>query len=521
MYCKNCGKEIRENMKFCSGCGQPVGGSAPVPEPMRNVESGAKASGKKGESKSSAALWIIIGAFIVIAALIGAAFLTGILSLPVRNEITAEKEAYDNRIASVAEDEEEKERVLTITAARVKMDFTEFESITAEDENGEKISLPADLEDWFDDADSGFRMAMVVGSSGFTMTSEEYFDLYDDGTTLKITMTIGGVQQKFEIMIGSQFHYRYDDEGNIKIDIGGTEGEKTEQDDSKAIDARDIGQISVILPTDDYKIFDLFWAAAEETAKKEGIDVEVSSYNYDIDTEVDLIQNAIRSGCSAIIIIAIDYDTVRPYLDAANEAGIEIVVADTSPSISEYPSVGTDQYYGGLRAAQVALGLAEPGEKVGIISGMPDLPALSDRVNGFTDGLADSGLVILEPQYTNFDNDTAERIAADMVESYSDLTVIFADCYITGLPASNVINYMGLSKRVSLIMFDASDTILEELEKGVVDCLIQTDYQALGEKSMQVAVRLIKGESTDDFTYVNPIIVTPDNYEEFADLLTP
>jgi len=92
-------------------------------------------------------------------------------------------------------------------------------SIKAVDESGKEINLPTKLDEWFFEADSDYNLVMQVGSGGLTITSSDEYPLKDDGSKLIITIVIEGSELNFELMIGSQFKYSYDSEGNIKFDI--------------------------------------------------------------------------------------------------------------------------------------------------------------------------------------------------------------------------------------------------------------------------------------------------------------
>ena len=47
-FCSRCGKELQEGMKFCSGCGAPVEGSAPGGMPGSNAPGGMPGSNMPG-----------------------------------------------------------------------------------------------------------------------------------------------------------------------------------------------------------------------------------------------------------------------------------------------------------------------------------------------------------------------------------------------------------------------------------------------------------------------------------------
>ncbi len=69
MFCSNCGKQLADNVKFCTGCGNPVDAPAPVQETAAPIfEAPVPRAPKKGGK--GLALPIIIGAGVVVIALV-------------------------------------------------------------------------------------------------------------------------------------------------------------------------------------------------------------------------------------------------------------------------------------------------------------------------------------------------------------------------------------------------------------------------------------------------------------------
>ena len=74
MFCSNCGKQLPDNVRFCTGCGTPV--DAPVQEaaPVQSVKPTAPKKGGKGF-----VLPVVVGAVVVVVALV-VALLTGLFT---------------------------------------------------------------------------------------------------------------------------------------------------------------------------------------------------------------------------------------------------------------------------------------------------------------------------------------------------------------------------------------------------------------------------------------------------------
>ena len=266
-------------------------------------------------------------------------------------------------------------------------------------------------------------------------------------------------------------------------------------------DVKAENQISIILPSldpADYNSplpgYELLISGAEETAKAINAKITVYRYNHTdgettADEEAGAFEKAINMESDAIIFVPFGpfagksfYNTIiEPCLQMADDAGIPVILVDYLPASGTYPIVATDHYESGVLAGEIAASMGKPGEKAAVISGPEAILPLTLHIKGFMDGLSDfaPGMELIDPIFIDFvaeTGDLAEVATNELIETYPDLSVIFATNCNLGGPAQNVIDYTGHSDEVSLIVFNATNYSIDELETGGVDCIIQPDY---------------------------------------------
>ena len=105
-----------------------------------------------------------------------------------------------------------------------------------------------------------------------------------------------------------------------------------------------------------------FWlsvfAGAEAAATEYNLELTITGpkTEEDYETQNQMVANAVEAGAEALVFSAIDYENNAAAIDAAAQAGVQIVAIDSnvaSSAVSTY--IGTDNYAAGQMAAQSAL----------------------------------------------------------------------------------------------------------------------------------------------------------------------
>lgn len=118
-----------------------------------------------------------------------------------------------------------------------------------------------------------------------------------------------------------------------------------------------------------------FWlsvfAGAEAAATEYNLQLTITGpqAEEDYETQNEMVADAVESGAEALVFSAIDYENNAAAIDAAAQAGLQIVAIDSnvaSDAVSTY--IGTDNYAAGQMAAQAALDRISGPLKVGIIN---------------------------------------------------------------------------------------------------------------------------------------------------------
>ncbi len=160
----------------------------------------------------------------------------------------------------------------------------------------------------------------------------------------------------------------------------------------------------------------------QEEADRLGINLTITNSQYDADKQASECEVAVAANPDLIILWPAVGDTVRPCLEAANDAGIPVTVtnSDVNPEDKDLTAAysGPDTYGQGVASAEIFCDLAG-GEDVGIImvNGLTGNSTAIDRENGFEDTINEQcpNVEILARQPGNWNKDESQIAASEMI----------------------------------------------------------------------------------------------------------
>lgn len=161
-----------------------------------------------------------------------------------------------------------------------------------------------------------------------------------------------------------------------------------------------------------------FQAKAEEL----GLNLTITNSQYDADKQASECEVAVAAQPDLIILWPAVGDTVRPCLEAAQDAGIPVTVtnSDLNPEDQELSAAysGPDTYGQGVASAELFCELAGD-EEIGIImvNGLTGNSTAIDREAGFEDTINEQcpNVTILARQPGNWNKDESQLAASEMI----------------------------------------------------------------------------------------------------------
>lgn len=237
----------------------------------------------------------------------------------------------------------------------------------------------------------------------------------------------------------------------------------------------------------------------------------------DIEGQIAQIESMVTQGVQGIALTPVD-PTVAPALDRAIGAGVKIVLMDNNiPDWGGRTALATtDNYAAGKIAGEHLRTLLEEGDTLGILEGVPGVPALDDRVNGMLEGLGDLSVTIVGKGATNCTEELGLNVAQDLLTANPDLKAIYAACGPPAAGAAKAIENAGLSNdAIVLVGFDFCCGEAEALEAGIEDATVAQFPTKMAELGVDALVKSIRGEAVPSLIDSGAALVTKDNMAEF------
>ncbi|NNH33407.1 sugar ABC transporter substrate-binding protein [Rhizobium sp. SEMIA 4085] len=237
----------------------------------------------------------------------------------------------------------------------------------------------------------------------------------------------------------------------------------------------------------------------------------------DVEGQIALIESMSTQGVQGIAITPVD-PTVASALDKAIASGVKVVLMDNSiPGWDKAAALATtDNYNAGKIAGQYLKSVLSAGDTLGILEGVPGVPALDDRVKGMLEGLGGLTVEVVGRSGTNCTEELGISVAEDLLTANPDLKAIYAACGPPAAGAARAIKNAGIAPdKVVLVGFDFCCGEEEALTAGVEDATVAQFPAKMAELGVDALVRAISGEDVPSLIDSGAALVTLENMSDF------
>ena len=255
----------------------------------------------------------------------------------------------------------------------------------------------------------------------------------------------------------------------------------------------------------------------EAEAEKLGATVDVQGpQKFDPTLQKPIVDSVVASRPDAILVAPTDVTAMQAPLKAAADAGIEVVLVDTTvddPSFA-VSQISSDNVGGGKAAFDAVKQLAPQGGKVLVISTDPGISTVDARVQGFEEAASeDSAFTYLGVQYSHNEPATAARLVTAALQKDPDIVGVFATNLFAAEGTATGIRQAGKQDQVKIIGFDAGPDQIQALEEGTIQALIAQQPETIGIEGVRQAVAALNGEETEAEIQTGFTIITPENLD--------
>lgn len=250
-----------------------------------------------------------------------------------------------------------------------------------------------------------------------------------------------------------------------------------------------------------------FWqavqAGAEQRAQELGVTItfEGPASETEVDTQLNMLQAAIDRKPDAIGFAALDPEACVPLMDAAQAAGIPVVLFDAGCN-SDYPvSIAkTDSLGAGALAADNMAELIGGQGQVAIVGHSQINSTGVERRDGFVNQMAAQypDIEIVDIQYGDGDQLKSADIAKAMIAAYPDLKGIYGTNEGSAIGVVNAVTELGLQPgALTIVGFDSGAAQIDAINNGIMAGAITQNPVGIGEATVQAAFDAINGDTPE------------------------
>ncbi|MGN8844979.1 sugar ABC transporter substrate-binding protein [Niallia sp. HCP3S3_B10] len=237
----------------------------------------------------------------------------------------------------------------------------------------------------------------------------------------------------------------------------------------------------------------------------------------DVELQINQIEDMIAQGIDAIFLNPVDWEGIRPALAMLKEANIPIINYDAEVKDMEYITsyVGSDNKNAGKVAGEDLVKNFPDGGNI-VILDSPTMNSVNDRIEGFMEAIEGKNFEIVAQQDAKGDLETALTVTEDILQAHSDIIAIMGGNDPTALGALAAVKAANI-EGIAIYGVDGSPDAKTAIANG--EALIGTGAQSpisIGEKSVEVAYKILKGEDYEKKIPVETFIINKDNVEEYG-----
>ena len=249
----------------------------------------------------------------------------------------------------------------------------------------------------------------------------------------------------------------------------------------------------------------------------------------DREQQIQVVENFVGRQVNAIVIAPLDNKALVAPVDEAVDAGIPVIIIDSSLQTKKQSSyIATDNTEGGRIAARRLGELLGGKGNVIMLRYAVGSASTEDRESGFLEVMKKDfpGIKLVSTEeHAGATRDTAKRVSENLLNRFgSEVNGVFACNESAASGMLLALRDAGLAGgKVKFVAFDSGEALDQGLEAGDIQGMVVQDPFKMGYLGVIEAVKVLKGEKVPATIDTGVGLVTPDNMKEPAmqDLLHP
>ncbi len=262
-------------------------------------------------------------------------------------------------------------------------------------------------------------------------------------------------------------------------------------------------------------------AAQEEAGYYENVTLHPTDAEADIEKLTSDVDDLLAKGVDGIIINAGPIEAAPAALDAAEQAGVPVIMVDRKLKGGPYTSwIGPDNYQIGVQDGNyIKEQLGGEGRLLIIRGGPADNTIGLARTNGVLSVIEETDIeVIKAPDFGGWAEDGGFKVMEDMLAKYDNIDAVFCENDSMCLGAQRAIGDAGRSEEMFLCGVDGQKEALKAIMDGTnYKCTGKNDSDEIGRAGFHRMMAVLAGAIPEKDTVLHSPLITPDNACQYYD----
>jgi ribose transport system substrate-binding protein len=246
----------------------------------------------------------------------------------------------------------------------------------------------------------------------------------------------------------------------------------------------------------------IFWqtvqAGAVAAGREFGVEVlwNGPAQETEYSRQIQIVDSMVARHVDGLAVAASEKTALVAPIERAAKAGIPVTVFDSGVDTENILTfVATNNYEGGQMGARKLAELIHGKGKVALLMHAPGSASTSERERGFEDviGKEFPNIKIVARQFGMSDRAKARDAAENFLSAHADLDGIFASSEPSSVGAALAIKARNLTGKVSLVAFDSTEGMVDDLKTGAIDALVVQDPFKMGYEAVKTQVDALNG----------------------------
>lgn len=262
--------------------------------------------------------------------------------------------------------------------------------------------------------------------------------------------------------------------------------------------------------------FDVLHEALEEGVEGNG-DILISrDPNQDQERQNAQIMEMIEEGIEVLFLNPVDWEKVKPALEACREAGVVVINIDTVVKDTEYvvTVIETDNYQAGVLCAEEMMRQVDSARIVVIDN--PIQTSITNRVQGFLDTIeGNDNYQVVYTKAGAGEFEVSADVVAEFLKKNIEFNVVLGGNDPTALGALAALQQYHRESGVLIYGIDGSPDFKAMLELGAVSGTSAQSPKTIGEVAVKKAYDYLNGIEIEPYISIEPYMITRENLDDY------